>query len=342
MKRRNALSLLGAAGLGAALPSWANPTPNSKNREGLLLKEGSFSLDGTRLRFYHPGIKKEFKTIAIADTHLFRDDERGRPYQQYSGRMAKAYNQTRHYLTGEATDPEKSLIAALNLAADKKAELVSLIGDIVSFPSEAAVDFVMEHMKKSGLRWVYTAGNHDWHYEGMEGSLADLRATWIQKRLRPLYQKDDPMMIVRELHGVRIVVLDNSNYQITEAQLDFFKNQLSYKQPVLLMVHIPLYAPGRSVGFGCGHPEWNAASDRNYELERRERWPASGHTAATMEFHRTVFSSPELIGVVAGHIHRPSLDIINGIPQVVSEANCVGACLEIEFHPTGTRRAPVG
>jgi hypothetical protein len=41
-----------------------------------------------------------------------------------------------------------------------------------------------------------------------------------------------------------------------------------------------------------------------------------------------------VLGVIAGHIHRPSLDIINGIPQVVSEANARGACLEIEFIPT--------
>jgi hypothetical protein len=100
------------------------------------------------------------------------------------------------------------------------------------------------------------------------------------------------------------------------------------------MVHIPLYAPGRSVGFGCGHPEWNAKSDKNFELERRERWPEAGHTATTMEFHRSVFNSPNVMGVIAGHIHRPSLDLINGIPQVVSEANARGACLEIEFIPT--------
>lgn len=328
MKRRELFHLLGAAGLGATLPAWSTPA-----EPALESNPGSFSLDGTRLRFYHPGVKKTFKTVVIADTHLFRDDERGLAFQQYSGRMAKAYNQTKHYLTGEATDPEKSLITALNLAATQKAELVSLIGDIVSFPSEAAIDFVQSTLKQTGLPYVYTAGNHDWHYEGMAGSIVDLRSHWIQKRLLPLYQQQDPLMQVRELNGVRMVILDNSNYQINAAQLKFFQQQLSFGQPVLLMVHIPLYAPGRSVGYGCGHPDWNAKSDRSYELERRERWPEAGHSAATMDFHKAVFSSPQVMGVIAGHIHRPSLDIINGIPQVVTEANAVGACLEIEFLP---------
>lgn len=329
MKRRDLLQLFTAAGLGAGLPAWSVPGAPEKST-----RSGSFSLDGTRLKFFHPGIKKEFKSVLIADTHLFRDDERGIPFQSYSGRMAKAYNQTKHYLTGEPTNPEKSLLNALDLAAKNKAELVTLIGDIVSFPSEAAIEFVQEKMHSAGLPYLYTAGNHDWHYEGMQGSIADLRSDWIQKRLLPLYQQNDPMMQVKELHGIRILVFDNSNYQITTGQLQFLQQQLQFSQPVLLMLHIPLYAPGRSVGYGCGHPQWGAKADRNFELERRERWPENGHTPATMEFHRTVFNSPLIIGVLAGHIHRPSLDIINGIPQVVTEANAVGACLEIEFIPT--------
>jgi hypothetical protein len=46
-----------------------------------------------------------------------------------------------------------------------------------------------------------------------------------------------------------------------------------------------------------------------------------------------VFGAANLLGVFAGHVHRPSLDLVNGIPQVVTEANAVGAWLEIEVLP---------
>lgn len=329
MKRRDWLHILGATTLSVSLPSGLQAATEFKK-----IKKGSFSLDGNRLRFYHPEIHQPFQTVVVADTHLFRDDERGIPFKPYSGRMAKAYNQTKHYLTGEPTNPEKSFIEALQFATEKNASSVVLLGDIVSFPSEAAIDFVLEQTKSAGLPFTYTAGNHDWHYEGMEGSIFDLRNEWIRKRLQPLYGNNHPLMQVQEQNGVRIVVLDNSNYQITPEQLKFFKQQINTGKPVVLMVHIPLYAPGRSVGYGCGHPKWGAKADENYELERRERWPEAGHNSTTMEFHRTVFNAPNLLGVVAGHIHRPSLDIINGIPQIVTEANARGACLEIEFIPT--------
>ncbi|MBL7817164.1 MAG: metallophosphoesterase [Saprospiraceae bacterium] len=296
-------------------------------------RQSSFAIDGNRVRFFHPDIKERFNVIMLADTHLFRDDERGDAFKEYSGRMAKAYNQTKHFLTKESTNPEESFEKTLAIAQKEEAKLVALIGDILSFPSEAAVDWVSECLKKANLPYLYVAGNHDWHYEGMAGSIAFLRETWIQKRLLPLYQTDNPMMTVREINGVRLVALDNSNYQITSEQLAFFQKEVATKKPLVLMVHIPFYAPERSVGFGCGHPDWGAKTDKNYQLERRERWSETGHTNTTMTFYKEVINAPNLLGVLAGHIHEQSLDVLNGLPQIVTYANAHGAYLKVEFVP---------
>lgn len=312
--------------LQANLPTPPHPTPH----------RGTFALDGVRLRFYHPDIQQSFRVLMLADTHLFTDDQRGAPYQEFSGRMAKAYNQTRHFQTGEPTHPEAAFQATLALARESKVDLVALVGDIFSFPSEAAVEFALAQLQASGLPYLYTAGNHDWHYEGMTGSLEDLRHIWTHRRLQPLYQGAHPLYHARELHGVRFVAIDNSHYEITPQQLEFFRAQIASGRPLVLCVHIPLFAPGRSVGFGCGHPDWNARTDRNHALERRPRWPESGHTPTTLAFHRETFAAPNLLGILAGHIHRPSLDILQGIPQVVAEANANGGYLLAEFLPLPT------
>ena len=47
--------------------------------------------------------------------------------------------------------------------------------------------------------------------------------------------------------------------------------------------------------------------------------------------HREVFNTPNLLGVLAGHIHRPSLDVVNGVPQIVAEANAEGGYLDVEL-----------
>jgi hypothetical protein len=326
MNRRSALQTLALSSAALALPHF------SFSETGLTPKQnGSFSLDGNKIRFTHPAITSPFSVTLIADTHLFRDDERGDPFKQYSQRMAKAYNKTKHFQTGQETNPEEAFTETLKIASANKSSLVALVGDIFSFPSEAAIDWVKEQMEASGLTYVYTAGNHDWHYEGMEGTSEQLRDTWIKNRLAPLYQGEDPYMQKIEIKGVMIIVLDNSTYQITKAQLDFFKKCLSQNKPCVLMVHIPLYAPGRPVGFGCGHPEWGTKTDKGYQLERRPPWPQDGHTKTTMDFYETVFHADNLLGVLAGHIHNQSVDVINGIPQVVSEANAEGGFLQVDF-----------
>ena len=329
MNRRKVIGNLSLASLGIATTGFANGnifTPP------VLQREGSFSLNGHVLRFTHPGITNNFSITMLADTHLFKDDARGLPYADFSGRMAKAYNNTKHFITGEPTNPEKAFVETLQVSQQSNAALLAMIGDIFSFPSEAAVEWVREELKKSGLDYVYTAGNHDWHYEGMEGTSDILRDTWIKKRLHPLYNSQNPYAHRREINGVIFITIDNSTYEIKPEQLNLLQSCLQENKPCILLLHIPLYAPGRPVSFGCGHPQWNAANDKNFQLERRMPWRAAGHTASTMTFYKSVFSAPNLMGILAGHIHQPSVDVVNGIPQVVAAANANGGYLQVSFN----------
>jgi hypothetical protein len=86
-------------------------------------------------------------------------------------------------------------------------------------------------------------------------------------------------------------------------------------------MHIPLYIPGRTLGYGCAHPDWGAGSDRGFETERREKWRESGHTKTTLSFYNEVFHAPNLLAILAGHTHQQALDVSNNIPQVVSGHN---------------------
>lgn len=333
MHRRAAVRSLALSTAALATPHWAFPS-SGLGRTDHPPRRGTFSMDGNTIRFSHPGITQPCNLLMLADTHLFRDDERGEAYTAYSKRMAKAYNQTIHYRTGTTINPEIAFVETLQIAREKDNALLAMIGDIFSFPSEAAIEWALEKLNSIDLPFVYTAGNHDWHYEGMDGSSAFLRDTWIRNRLTPLYSGRDPMMQKIEMNGVNLIIIDNSTYEISETQLAYLNNCLSEQKPAVLMLHIPLYAPGRQLAFGCGHPQWCAQNDKNFQLERRLPWRASGHTQTTMQFHETVFNSPNLLGILAGHIHDQSIDIINGIPQVVTESNAEGGYLQVIFTPS--------
>lgn len=290
-------------------------------------------VNGHKITYNIPDLSQKVKIMHVTDTHLWIDDERGAKYKEYSGRMAKAYNETKHFLTGNPTHPEEAFEATLELAKQEKADAITLTGDLFSFPSEAAIEWALDRLEKTGIPYFYSSGNHDWHYEGMKGSLHELRETWINKRLLPLYKGRNPLMYSVEVKGINLVNIDNSYYEILPEQLEFYKAEVKKGKPTLLMMHIPLYAPGRSLGYGCGHPDYNAKNDRNFEIERRQRWPENGHSKTTMEFHREVFNTKNLLGVLAGHIHKQTIDWANGIPQFLTSPNASGGYLEIDLLP---------
>ena len=95
MIRRSFFQKITAAllGLGLTGKAFANKkNGNSKNKSEICA-----TVEENRLSFYSEAIKGSINIFHIADTHLFKDDARGIPFQEFSGRMAKAYNQTTHF-----------------------------------------------------------------------------------------------------------------------------------------------------------------------------------------------------------------------------------------------------
>ena len=135
----------------------------------------TFSSDQTAVRFYSKAVVEPVKILQLSDVHLFIDDERGDEYRQYSERMSKAYNHTRHFESGADTNPQEALKDIANRAKGQGYDALALTGDIVSFPSAAGVDYVKKTLSDVDAPFYYVCGNHDWHFEGMEGTERELR-----------------------------------------------------------------------------------------------------------------------------------------------------------------------
>lgn len=324
MKRRNFINTAGLAGLGLASSSFKSKKANKNLR-------GTYSQDKNVFSIYTQSKIKPTKIFHITDTHLSLDDDRGEKYQEFSKRMAGAYHTNSHFQTKEEITTRDSFEQTLVLAKEQNADFLALTGDIFSFPSEAAVEWTVQKLKESTIPFAYVAGNHDWHYEGMEGSSNHLREMWTNEHLNPMYQRNHPLFATYDLNGIRFVCIDNSTYEILPEQLDFLKQQIDSNIPFLLLMHIPLFMPGRTIGFGCANPDWSEKSDKNYKIERREKWRKGGHTQTTFSFYDEVFKAPNLLAILAGHTHRPTIDIKNGIPQLVSAHNATGYYSEIKL-----------
>ncbi len=328
MKRRSFIQTTSFSSLGLMFTSF--DSPHLKRRVKF---QNIYSSDTNRFTVFTSAPVKPVKILHITDTHLSLKDDRENPFQEYSNRMAGAYKVNKHFQTGAEITTQESFEQTLNLAKEQKANFLALTGDIFSFPSEAAIDWASQKLAETGIPFAYVAGNHDWHYEGMPGSSQQLRETWANKRLRPMYQGNHSLFAAYDFNGVRFVCIDDSTYEILPEQLDFFKSQVNSGMPLVLLMHIPLYIPGRTLGYGCAHPDWGAVNDKGFETERREKWRESGHTKTTFDFYNEVFHAPNLLTILAGHTHRQAIDVKNNIPQLVSGHNATAFYTDFRIMP---------
>ena len=173
MKRRSFIKETTTVVTGLGLSSVS--CVKSENKIDKKIFNSCVNMNQEKVSFYSESIKKTIKVVHIVDTHLFMDDNRGVPFNNYSKRMAGAYNQTIHFQNGKTTNPKESFEKTLTIAKKINADLITLVGDIFSFPSELAVEWVLSKLNAIDIPYVYVAGNHDWHYEGMSGKLDVLR-----------------------------------------------------------------------------------------------------------------------------------------------------------------------
>lgn len=327
MNRRYFIASTGLTATGLALGA-CTPAPEQKKPVDI---RGTFSTVKNKVSIYTKAKVTPTRIFHITDTHLSMDDERGLQYREFSKRMAGAYRNNVHFQSKENYSTRESFEWTLQKAKDENADFLALTGDIFSFPSLAAVEWAQDKLKETGIPFAYVAGNHDWHYEGMKGSSRELRDTWIGRHLSGLYQGKNPLYAAYTINGLRFVCIDNSTYEILPEQLQFFKEQVNSGEPLVLMMHIPLYLPGRPIYYGCAHPEWGEETDRNFGIERREKWRKEGHTKVTFDFYNEVFGAGNLLAILAGHSHQNAVDVKNGIPQLVSGHNATGYYSDIRI-----------
>lgn len=263
------------------------------------------------------------RILHLTDNHISIDD----PDPPRTTRMYDAFLQTSDYASKQKTSPKEEFIALLRKAKKEKVDLIALGGDLVNYPSRETVGWVMQqlHDIAGDIPFVYTAGNHDWHEEGVlsDKRYDSARLMHLNSTLRPFYEasatakSEGPgashLFGKTSVRGVDVLSVDNSNYQINEEQLGFLQEQLKRDdhKPVVLLLHMPLKLEGTpplDPKYLCGHPAWGWATDTLSDVEHRPRWPESGNSKSTLAAIDLVrqHSAPagRIVALLTGHVHK--------------------------------------
>ncbi len=248
-----------------------------------------------------PDYQDSLKIMQITDVHISIADENEAGMMKYGERIHKTYmNPRKHYALDTSETTFQYFDDILLKAKKENVKLLLLTGDIVNFPSAASVKYIYDKLSETGIPWLYISGNHDWHYEGLPGSLDSLRDTWTKKSLLPLYTGLNPLFYSTIINGINFVGIDNSTGKVKEDQVRFLQDQLAKPEPIIMISHIP------------------------YNLDNKTRQP--GMAALT-----DIISSNtnKITAIFTGHEHRFSCYFTGNLCQYTTGAAFQGASFTV-------------
>ena len=277
------------------------------------------------------GLEQDLTILHLTDSHMAEGDER----DPEAADAVEHFQQLFQERTPGGVPAWDLFQRALSMASSRGADAVALTGDIIHFPSHAAIEIVQSGVDELVVPTVYTPGNHDWHFPHLEWSEATRAEHY--PRFHGLTD-GNPAYGSTEVGGVRLITLDNSTYQVSAEQVEFLRDELDSGQTCLLFIHIPIWVKSLA-------PEvmekWQApimmASPSGWTDETREKWKVGETTQSTQDCHDLLMSkaASSLAGIFCGHVHfAHDAEIRPGCHQYVTTPGFEGGYRWIEL--TGT------
>ena len=238
----------------------------------------------------HIGIEQPFTVLQITDTHLVMVGDSESEARREFGRDRSVY------------DKREDLDFAREYAATTGYPLIHT-GDLMDFLTPESMEVSRRFARETGLLMV--AGNHEQCYCPGNRFHEDDYAEELKVREATLDHlqtcfDNNVRFFCKEINGVCLVGLDDGDYQITEAQLEAFKQVEALGKPIILFVHIPFYDDDLGERFADCMVGTPGARMGNYNA-----WQIYEQTAkpTTRRAYEYIMASPLLKAIVSGHMH---------------------------------------
>jgi predicted phosphodiesterase len=233
------------------------------------------------------GLREPLRILQLTDLHLCECDERNAAEMEAVA-IRKSY----------FSEAVAHLEEALEWGRTAPFDLLVITGDMVDSPTEANLDYLATQLQKLEKPWVMTFGNHDWSDLRddlwQRFSKLEIRAQWWQ-RFSNLFHQPFEIMSMR-LNGVRLVFIDNSDYQITAAQLEATRQALEGDEDCLFFMHIPM--SNESL-----RPKTIQVWKESILMADQDLVGEFAPNLWTLQFCRLMATHPRARAIFSGHVH---------------------------------------
>jgi hypothetical protein len=234
------------------------------------------------------GACKEFSFIQWSDVHLSECDSRDKDIVKKMANRARTFG-------GDPLEVAREMVLEFN---DLKLELIAVTGDFLDAPTQANIEIGAKLLDSLDVPASIALGNHEWGTPSKPWN----RDYWCP-RLRKLTEQ--PLdWHVQQIHGVNLLFVDDSNYQITPKQLRKTQELLEDGKSCILFLHIPVVIDSlvpQTVRV-WGAPILLGAE--RISADKRKQWRMGDKIEpSTLEFCKLVKSHPQIKAIFAGHLH---------------------------------------
>ena len=252
------------------------------------------------------GLERPVKIAHVTDVHIALADERDSWLISHAASRTDVFRQWND--TGKSV--EQLFREAMEYGAEN-CDATVITGDAIDFVSER--NFEILDSVLAGRDYLFCAGNHEFCPRvGVPDSFFRKRDLWGTVQSHFTGNMDFDSRIVGD---VNLITLDNGYYTFTQAQIDFVRAELKRGLPILLFLHVPVDDPPMIM---TNFHKYLTPDVYQRELNRK--------------MLDLISFSPEIKGIIAGHIHQFTQKILPcGKPQFTSAGTFSGEISEFEI-----------
>ena len=237
------------------------------------------------------GATEPFTFLHISDIHMAESDENDSPRR----REFTAKRKNHFAFSPEAVEFVKQYVKKTGLP-------IVNTGDMLDFITPENLRLAKEFVADTGM--MMAAGNHEyWRCHNDRFHYDDVPETYDRKdEMLDLVADNigiDIRFSCREINGVKLVCIDDSDYCIDEEIFEKLKKVEAEGKPILLFMHIPMYSEhlGKGAKYSlCAPPKYFEGC---HPTDVWERSPDE----LTIKICDYIRRSPLIKCVLSGHIH---------------------------------------
>ena len=244
------------------------------------------------------GIEKPFTLLHVTDLHISETDENDSERRR---EFAEKRKQRYFPFAPEA-------VAFVKEYVKKTGYPIVNTGDLLDFVTPEGVRLSKELIDETDM--MVAVGNHEYwtcpndrfHYDDAPPAYEKKNET-LDLLSRELGV--DIRFSKREISGVNIVTMDDSDYCIDADVFEKLREVEKEGKPILLFLHIPLYSEHLGNSAKCSLNPAPQYFENCHPIDVWERTPDD----LTREIYDYIRNSPLIRCVISGHVHR-NIDVI--------------------------------